>query len=357
MSPRLILSVFIAIPVVVLLVGVLLSFILSAPGYKGEKTDNFNGTTFINKGNVQETSFTELLKWIANRDQGEWNELSLEDAPYGEKPISRSDSTRITYVNHSTYLIQSNQLNILTDPVWSKRVSPFQFMGPKRFRPPGIAFEDLPEIDVVIISHNHYDHLDKQTVLDLKKIHDPLFLTPLGVDLYLNKIGIEKTVSLDWWEKHSINESMTIHAVPAQHFSSRGMFDRNKTLWAGYIFDTPTDTLYFAGDSGYGELFKEIGERFPSIDLAFIPIGAYIPEWFMSPIHVSPSEAAQAHLDIGSKKSIGMHYGTFPLADDGQNDPLIDLKLALESLNISQNDFLTLIEGTSIQLNNQSKSD
>lgn len=296
----------------------------SAPAYKGEKTDHFNGSTFVNGDGFEEKGFTDLLKWITNRKPGEWTELSEDDITYGEKPTDRiSDSTQvITYINHSTFLIQTDGLNIITDPVYSKRVSPFAFAGPKRMRPPGIRFEDLPKIDFVLLSHNHYDHLDINTLKKIKETHNPTFITPLGVDLYLNKEGLSKTISLDWWEETSASDSINIAAVRAQHFSSRGMFDRDKTLWAGFVIKSQKGNIYFAGDTGYNTFFTEIGERYAPIKTSLIPIGAYIPRWFMSPVHVDPAQAVQIHKDIKSELSIGMHYGTFPLADDGKDDPI-----------------------------------
>ena len=311
----------------------ILGWYTSAPGYKGPLSDHFDGKKFINNDGYNEQGFGDLMKWMMNRNPGEWVELSEEMIGYGPRPEERiTDSTQVfTYVNHSTFLIQTDGLNILTDPVWSERVSPFSFMGPKRMRPPGIKFEYLPQIDYVLLSHNHYDHLDIRTVKKLKDRFDPTFIVPLGVDLYLNKKGIIKTVSLDWWQETSVSDSVEIAAVRAQHFSSRGPFDRDKTLWAGFVIKSPKGNIYFAGDTGYNTFFKEIGERYAPIKTALIPIGAYIPRWFMGPVHVDPQQAVQIHKDVKSELSIGMHYGTFPLADDGHDDPINEFKEAVEA--------------------------
>lgn len=298
----------------------------SAPAYKGAVSNHFDGKKFFNGPGYEEMGFTQLIKWMTSRKLGEWTELSEDEITFGPKPADRiNDSTQvITYVNHSTFLIQTDNLNILTDPVYSERVSPFSFAGPKRMRPPGIRFQDLPSLDVVLLSHNHYDHLDIATLKRIKEKFDPLFITPLGVDLYLKKQGFSKTVSLDWWEETSVTDSVEIAAVQAQHFSSRGPFDRDKTLWAGFVIKSQKGNIYFAGDTGYNNFFTEIGERYAPIKTSLIPIGAYIPRWFMSPVHVDPAQAIQIHKDLKSEFSIGMHYGTFPLADDGLDDPIND---------------------------------
>ena len=324
---------------------ILISYLISAPRYVGEKMDNFDGSKFINRSGYVEKGIVELIKWRLSRDTSPWSELSEADVEYGKRPAERvDDSTQvITYVNHSTFLIQTNGLNILMDPVWSNRVSPFSFAGPKRMRPPGIKFEDLPHIDYVMISHNHYDHLDIHTVKKIEALHSPTFIVPLGVDLYLKEKGIKKTIALNWWEGTPLSESVTVDAVEAQHFSSRGMFDRDKTLWVGFVIQSPTGNIYFAGDTGYNNFFIEIGKRYAPIKTAIIPIGAYVPRWFMGSVHVEPAQAIQIHHDVKAELSIGMHFGTFPLADDAQEQPLHDLQSAMNGEN-----FIVIGEGASV---------
>ncbi|MDX1585176.1 MAG: MBL fold metallo-hydrolase [Balneolaceae bacterium] len=321
--------------------------IIKAPAYRGPKSGHFNGRTFRNLDGIKARGFKDIIKWALSGDPGTWTKLTEKDSTIGSIEQSRNgkEDVQITFVNHATFLIQVDGMNILTDPVWSLRASPFQWIGPKRMRPPGIKFQDLPEIDLVLISHNHYDHLDKNTVRALKKAYDPQFITPLGVSRYLHDLGIERTIEMDWWNKREISEELSISSVPAQHFSGRGLTDRDKTLWCGYVLEAPSSTIYFAGDTGYDGFFKKIGAKFKSIDVALLPIGAYRPRWFMRPIHVNPEEAVMIHRDIGAGTSIGMHFGTFPLADDGMSEPREDLEKAKQKHGLDGNEFITLQEG------------
>lgn len=323
---------------------------VSKPGYQGPRSDHFNGTTFENIGDVPSKGFFKVMKWSLTRDPGPWNKITESEVTFAEKPKGKViDSLVITYVNHSTFLIQADGVNILTDPVWSDRVSPVSFAGPERMRPPGLKFEDLPEIDFVIISHNHYDHLDISTLKKLNDRFSPHFVVPLGVDLYLNLEGILQTNTLDWWEKEQINEFVVVNSVPAQHFSARGLFDRDKTLWSGYVIETSSGNIYFAGDTGYGAFFTEIRDRY-EIKIGLIPIGAYKPQWFMKPMHINPAEAIQVHKDVGAEISFGMHFGTFPLADDGQGDPENDFAKAIQQPENRGVNFKLLTEGDSFTL-------
>jgi len=323
---------------------------ISEPGYNGSVSDHFNGTTFENPGDVPTKDFFDVMKWYMQREQGEWTQIPDEELVFAEAPAETiSEGLVITYVNHSTFLIQTEGLNILTDPIWSDRVSPFSFAGPQRFRSAGVRFEDLPPIDLVLISHNHYDHLDIETLKKLNDQFSPVFITPLGVSLMLQAEGIAQTQEMDWWGVHSVSGGLQIHSVQAQHFSARGLFDRDKTLWSGYVIETPSGGVYFAGDTGYGNFFKEIGTRF-DIKVGLIPIGAYKPQWFMSPMHINPEEAIKVHKDVGADISFGMHFGTFPLADDGMDDPVNDFTKAIQKPENSGVNFKLLTEGDSFRL-------
>lgn len=319
---------------------------MSAPEYEGEVSDHFNGEKFFNPNHVAAKNFGDVIKWYFNRDQGEWKELT--NIQYGMPPPKKimEGELSITFVNHSTFLIQLYGMNILTDPIWSERSSPFSWIGPKRMRPPGIKFEDLPPIDIVLISHNHYDHLDIPTLKRIYEDHRPRFYTPLGVAKFLEENNILGATDMDWWDELALSNHLKLVNVPAQHFSGRGMADKDATLWSGYVIKSNSGNIYFAGDTGYNDrLFRKIGEECAPINLSLIPIGAYRPQWFMSPIHVSPEEAVQIHSDTKSEKSVAIHFGTFPMADDGMHEPVRDLEKALKEAGISNKDFMVMKEG------------
>ena len=249
----------------------------------------------------------------------------------------------VTWVNHDTFLLQFAGLNILTDPVWCERASPFAWIGPRRVHAPGIALDTLPPIHVVLVSHNHYDHLDLPTLDRLHAAHRPLFVTLLGNKPFLEKHGLTNVVELDWWQTHvptlAGGASLKITATPAQHFGARGVTDRFKTLWGGFTLETTAGRLYFAGDSGYFDGFAEIGRRLGPFDLAFLPIGAYLPRWFMEPVHCTPAEALKIHADVRAKRSLAMHFGCFPLADDGYEQPVNEFRAALAAASLTETDF------------------
>jgi L-ascorbate metabolism protein UlaG (beta-lactamase superfamily) len=347
-----------AVVVIVVAVALLIGYLISAPRYTGPVSDHFDGKNFFTPGSRDPYGLLGVVKWQLNHDITEpWPDF--HDDPPGAAPPAHvpatSDSAqqnpvRVTYVNHSTMLLQFDSLNVLTDPIFEQRVSPFSFLGPARNCPPGIRFDDLPRIDVLLLSHNHWDHLEIGTVKKLAARDKPLIVCPLGVKAFLQQEGVAGTlVELDWRQSAPIGEGTTVHCVPAQHFSGRGMFDRNGTLWAGYVLDNErVGRLYFAGDSGYGPHFRAIGEQFGPLRLSLIPIGAYKPNWFMAPVHIGPTEAVQVHREVRSEQSVAIHFGTFPLADDGAEEPVTDLKKALTAANIDQARFRALKNGESV---------
>ncbi len=231
---------------------------------------------------------------------------------------ARADT--VSWVGHSTLLVQLDGVNVLTDPHWSPRASPVGFAGPRRVTPPGLRFEDLPPIHVVVISHDHYDHLDEATVRRLAESHRPRFLVPLGLKAWLAALGITDVEELDWWDARSVR-GLTFTCVPAQHFSGRGLFDRNRRLWGGWTVAGRSKRLYFAGDTAYYGGLKEIGARLGPFDLAAIPIGAYVPATIMKAGHTSPEEALQVLADVRGRRLIPIHWGTFDLAEEPLDEP------------------------------------
>jgi L-ascorbate metabolism protein UlaG (beta-lactamase superfamily) len=313
----------------------------AAAGYKGPPSDHFDGSVFHNERPGAAPS-THFLKWALHRRAGPWRHWT--NASPGPPPPARveGEGLRVTFINHATVLIQTAGLNILTDPIWSQRCSPVSWAGPERVRPPGIRFEDLPPIDVVLISHDHYDHMDLPTLRRLQDRFHPRFFTGLGNAAILADGSIPGSHELDWWQSAELVPGVRLTAVPAQHFSNRSLSDRNNTLWEGFVVQGPGGAVYFAGDTGYGPHFSEIHQRFGPIRLAVLPIGAYEPGWFMGPIHENPAQAVQAQLDLGASTAVAIHFGTFPLADDGQDEPLTDLRTALRNLGPSRPRFWVL---------------
>lgn len=297
---------------------------IAAPRYIGPVSDHFDGEHFHNR-ELTEHREGSVLKWMMERQRGFWPQWV--DATPGPPPPRRAAAgqLRVTFINHATLLIQMDGLNILTDPIWSDRTSPVSWAGPKRHRPPGIRFDDLPPIDVVLVSHNHYDHLDLPTLQRLQQRDRPRIVTPLGNGALMRRYGIEGAIELDWWQRDG-----NVTLVPARHFCARAISDRDRNLWGGFVISSSAGgNVYFAGDTGWGAHFAEIGRRFAPIRAALLPIGAYLPRWFMQPVHIDPAQAVDAHLALGARTSIPMHYGTFALGDDGIDDPLRDLQSAL----------------------------
>ncbi|WP_338333549.1 MBL fold metallo-hydrolase [Acetobacter sp. LMG 32666] len=258
------------------------------------------------------------------------------------------NALRITMVGHATLLIQVAGQNILTDPVWSDRASPFNWVGPKRVSAPGIAFENLPPIDVILISHNHYDHLDLTTLKRLQATHDPLMITPLGNESIIQKaIPQARILSGDWHERQVISPPLSVTLTPAYHWSARGIFDRRMALWAGFWLNMPTDTLWFAGDTAYGDgtLFRTLLAQYGAPDVALIPIGAYEPRWFMADQHVNPHEAVCIYKEIQAKQALGIHWGTFQLTDEGILAPKEALQAALLADNDTTDHFRAAVPG------------
>ena len=297
-------------------------------------------------GKPIEKSFQDLLKWATDDIEtkidyieisNDWESLDFEeDDNYG------------VWVGHSTFLIKKNGITILTDPVFSDRASPFKNIGPKRLIPPAIPLKQLPEIDFITISHNHYDHLDIRSLKDLYLLNsNTIFLVPAGDKKLLERQKIENVYEYEWWEGY-LSDELKITFTPVQHWSKRGLFDRNKSLWGGWFFEFNDFSIFHAGDTGYSEDFKSTRIKLGSPKYAFIPIGAYDPEWFMAESHVNPEDAVQIMLDLGAENSFGMHWATFKLTDEDTLEPRERLDAEVKNKKI--NSFIAPIPGSIINL-------
>ncbi len=278
----------------------------------------YDGKTFRCPWPVEDRGLREIWRWQRTKQPKPWPaQVALQKTT---KPETRVDTPRVTLVNHATLLVQMAGMNFLTDPVWSERVSPFTFVGPKRCIGPGVALADLPPIDAVLLSHDHYDHCDVATLKRLEAMHAPLVVTGLKMGRILSDAGMRRVLELDWWQATAVGD-VTVTFAPAQHWSSRAPGSRNTRLWGSFILASARHNVYFAADTGFGPHFAMIRERLGPMDLAMIPIGAYEPRWFMRPQHMDPKEALEAHGILGAKQSIGIHWGTFRLTDEGREDP------------------------------------
>lgn len=259
--------------------------------------------------------------------------------------------TTATWIGHATMLVQLAGMNILTDPIFSERASPVDFAGPQRKVPPGLNYDQLPHVDVVVISHNHYDHLDQASAQRLNRQAGgpPLFLVPLGIKSWMKNAGITNVQELDWWQQTKVS-SLDITFVPVQHWSARGVTDRFATLWGGWVVKTAEGnahpfSLFFAGDTGYSKDFADIHGRFDRFDLALLPIGAYAPRWFMRNQHVDPAEAVQIHRDLHARQSLAIHWGTFELTDEPLDAPPVALTAELKKAGLPAGEFAVLRHG------------
>jgi hypothetical protein len=240
----------VALLVILMLVFTIGGYVFSAPVYRGATSEHFNGERFFNpSGALADKSFRDMMRWQFNRKVGPWRDWV--DSTPGTRPAASvgEGKMRVTFVNHATILVQMDGINILTDPIWSQRASPLSWVGPRRVRDPGIRYEDLPTIHAVVLSHNHYDHTDLPTLRRLRDTHDPVFICHLGNRPLLEQAGVSRIREVDWWDKTEISKRVSVHSVPAQHFSARGTFDRNGTLWGGYVLSGPSGNLFFAGDT------------------------------------------------------------------------------------------------------------
>jgi L-ascorbate metabolism protein UlaG (beta-lactamase superfamily) len=301
-------------------------------------SDHYDGTRFFNPGGRVERGPRDLLKWWRTRQRGAWpDRLPAATA----SPPTTVDGGRVaaTWIGHSTVLLQAGGLGILTDPVFTSHAGPLGRFGPRRVQPPALTIAGLPPVALVAVSHNHYDHLQPSNLRELQSRFSPAFVTTLGNRTFLERQGLKRVVELDWWDEIEV-AGIHVTCTPARHFAARTPFDRNRTLWGGFAFRIGPVTAWFAGDTGYGPPFTEIGSRVPGIDLACIPIGAYDPRWFMQPVHVNPEEAVQIHREVGARFSVGIHFGTFRLTDEAFDEPARRLRQALAAEAVPAEHFL-----------------
>ncbi|MBN1773317.1 MAG: MBL fold metallo-hydrolase [Deltaproteobacteria bacterium] len=313
--------------------------------YEGPTRAPFVDGRFYNQVPSARHSIGDLLRFFTQREQPEWQDVT--DAVPGPPPPERvgEGGLRVTFVGHSTVLLQLDGLNLLADPIWSDRAGPVEWAGQRRHRPPGLRFEDLPPIDAVLVSHNHYDHLDVATLQRLQDEHHPVFYTGLGNAAFLRREGVWDVLELDWWDEVRLARGVRLTFVPAQHFSGRGLCDQGATLWGGFVVEGPAGVVYFAGDTGLGPHFTQIRERFGAPRLAVLPIGSFQPRWFMSVVHMGPDDAVEAHRRLDAQATVAIHFGTFGLADDGQEEPVELLGEALAEAGVSSGTFRVLAEG------------
>jgi len=316
--------------------------------YSGPTSDHFDGLRFFNPGQPQtDRSLRDLWRWRAERAAVPW---PTQVAVTPIVPEARVEQMRITMVGHATLLIQVAGINILTDPVWSDRSSPVTFAGPRRVTAPGIALNDLPPIDVVLVSHNHYDHLDLASLRHIHDRHHPAMFMPLGNDAIVRSAIADARISVgDWGSSIPIGPSATATLTRANHWSNRGLRDRRMALWAGFLVRTGRGSVWFAGDTGYGDgtIFRDIRSRYGVPDVALIPIGAYEPRWFMAAQHVDPQAAVRVFQDIGARRALGIHWGTFRLTDEGRESPRQELSEALARAGVDAGHFIAAEPGQS----------
>ncbi|MEP1207054.1 MAG: MBL fold metallo-hydrolase [Rhizobiaceae bacterium] len=320
------------------------------PYYEGPISDHFDGLNFFNPEGVPPKGFVELMKWQLGGGRKKWPvsyPSPHEDTP--PKKVNGSD-LRVSFVGHATVLIQAGGLNILTDPVWSQRASPVSFAGPKRVNDPGIAFENLPPIDAVLLSHNHYDHLDLPTLSKLKVVHDPVIVTPLGNDRILkNHDENLRVVVGDWGDTVDLSPQTKVTLEPMHHWSARGLGDRRNALWAAFVLQTAGGNIYHIGDTGFhgGTNYLAARQKYGDFRLAILPFGAYEPRDFMRGQHQNPDEAVQGHLLCGAEFTLGHHWGTFQLTNESIEDQLEALDAARAKHGVSEELFRALQPGQS----------
>jgi len=317
--------------------------------YNGPKAFNFDGFTFFNPGGIKPRTLGEVLSWQLNKDRSKWP--ATYPSPFnGSKPENSvdGDEIRVTMIGHATLLIQVAGLNFITDPVFVERASPFQFAGPKRVNPPGVNFDDLPPIDYILLSHNHYDHMSLITLDRLIEKHDPQIICPLGNDTIIkSKNGKAKFIVGNWGDVSELKNGLRVHFEPCHHWSARGVKDRRMALWAAFVLEAPQGKIYHIGDTGFHEgiNYKALVEKHGPMRASILPIGAYEPRWFMKGQHQNPDEAVQGHMLCKSQTTIAHHWGTFQLTDEAIEAPIEALAEAKTRHGVAQDAFRVIRPG------------
>ncbi|MEH2481415.1 L-ascorbate metabolism protein UlaG (beta-lactamase superfamily) [Nitrobacteraceae bacterium AZCC 2146] len=323
--------------------------------YDGPASDHFNGTHFFDPDGAPPKKLGEVLRWQfgGGRQRATWPKWA--PSPHADTPPPRvdGDKVRLSFVGHVSWLIQTAGQNILIDPVWSDRASPLKFAGPRRVNDPGIAFEALPRIDTVLVSHGHYDHLDVATLSRLAGKFSPRVITPLGNDKTMRKA--DRTIraeAFDWHDRADLGGGLAVTLVPTRHWTARGLFDRNEALWASFVLETPAGKIYVVCDSGYGSgaHFRRVRDAHGPLRLAILPIGAYEPRWFMKDQHMNPDDAVKALADCGAERALAHHHGTFQLTDEAIDAPATGLGVALDAAEIPRERFVALKPGQVVEI-------
>ena len=322
----------------------------SSNPHAGPPSDHFDGERFFDPDGVPPKSLRDLFRWKFGHDQQRQRWPKWAPSPHADTPPQRvdGDKVRLSFVGHVSWLIQTSNLNILIDPVWSARASPFRWAGPKRVNNPGIAFDALPPIDVALVSHGHYDHLDVATLSKLAAKFSPRVIAPLGNDVAAHRADPAiRAETFDWHHRVELGNGLAATLVPTRHWSARGLFDRNRALWASFVLETRAGKIYIVCDSGYGDgkHFRSVAEAHGPLRLAILPIGAYEPRWFMQDQHMNPSDAVKALTDCGAERALAHHHGTFQLTDEAIDAPVKDLHIALDQANIAHERFVALKPG------------
>lgn len=324
---------------------------MSSGVHTGPVTGHFDGERFVGPYAVEGNGTWAFWRWQFTKERAKWPDRV--ENKFADKPPARvDDGVRVSFVGHASFLIQTGGLNILIDPVWSEQASPVSFAGPKRVRPPGIAFDDLPPIDVVLITHGHYDHLDVPTLERLAQRGRPQIIAPLGHDATIRQGDAAANVTmLDWHDNAALSDRVKVTLVPTQHWTARGLYDRNKALWGGFIIETPAGRVYHVTDTGYHDtLFHETRDRYGPFALAIIPVGAYEPRWFMKRQHVNPEEAVRVFQDCGATLAVAHHFGTFQLTDEAIDAPVEALRTACAEKGIAAEKFRVLEPGGVLEI-------